>query len=108
MGLDPRIGSSFLRPVRIAKKFGCDFSLLKEAERINPNRSARFVDKIKKELWVLRRKRIGVWGLAFKPNTDDVRFAPSLSIIRQLLAEVPRSRPMTHTRWKRRRWNYPR
>lgn len=103
MGLDPRIGSSFLRPgigfggfcfpkdlqafVRIAEKFGCDFSLLKEVERINQNRPARFVDKIKKELWTLRGKRIGVWGLAFKPNTDDVRFAPAFGIIRELLAE---------------------
>lgn len=103
IGLDPRIGSSFLRPgigfggfcfpkdlqafVRIAEKFGCDFSLLKEVERINQSRAARFVDKIKRELWVLRGKKIGVWGLAFKPNTDDVRFAPSLSIVRELLAE---------------------
>ena len=103
MGLDPRIGSSFLRPgigfggfcfpkdlqafVRIAEKFGCDFALLREVERINQNRAARFVDRIKRELWVLRGKRIGVWGLAFKPNTDDVRFAPSFTIIRELLAE---------------------
>jgi UDPglucose 6-dehydrogenase len=46
-----------------------------------------FVDKIKNELWVVRGKRIGVWGLAFKPCTDDVRFAPSLAIIRRLLTE---------------------
>jgi len=103
IGLDPRIGSSFLQPgigfggfcfpkdlqafVRIAEKFGCDFALLKEVERINQSRVDLLVEKIKKELWVLRNKKICVWGLAFKPNTDDVRFAPALSIIRRLLAE---------------------
>lgn len=103
IGLDPRIGPSFLRPgigfggfcfpkdlqafVRIAEKFGCDFSLLKEVERINQSRVDRFVDKVKKELWVLRGKKICVWGVAFKPDTDDVRFAPAISIMRKLLAE---------------------
>jgi UDPglucose 6-dehydrogenase len=103
VGLDPRIGAAFLKPgigfggfcfpkdlqafVRIAEKFGCDFSLLKEVERINLRRVDQFVEKVKKELWVLRGKRIGVWGLAFKPNTDDIRYAPSLAIIKRLLAE---------------------
>lgn len=103
IGLDPRIGASFLQPgigfggfcfpkdlqafVRIAEKFGCDFTLLKEVEHINQNRIDLLVEKIKKELWVLRGKKICVWGLAFKPNTDDIRFAPALSIIRRLLAE---------------------
>lgn len=103
IGLDPRIGPDFLRPgigfggfcfpkdlqafVRIAGKFGCDFALLQEVSRINQKRVSSFVEKIRKELWVLRGKKICVWGLAFKPNTDDVRFAPSLAVIRQLLAE---------------------
>lgn len=103
IGLDLRIGPDFLRPgigfggfcfpkdlqafVRIAEKFGCDFALLQEVGRINQKRVSSFVEKIRKELWVLRGKKICVWGLAFKPNTDDVRFAPSLAIIRQLLAE---------------------
>lgn len=103
IGLDSRIGSAFLNPgigfggfcfpkdvqaiVRIAEKFGCNFDLLKEVEKINQERIARFLGKIKKELWVMRGKKIGVWGLAFKPNTDDVRFAPALSIIRELLLE---------------------
>jgi len=103
MGLDPRIGSSFLNPgigfggfcfpkdvqafIRIAEKSGCDFSLLKEVERINQLRIERFVDKIRKELWVLRGKKVAVWGLAFKPNTDDVRFAPSIALLKSLLAE---------------------
>ena len=103
IGLDPRIGPSFLQPgigfggfcfpkdlqafVRIAEKFGCDFRLLKEVERINQNRVEKFVETVKKELWILRGKTVCVWGLAFKPNTDDVRFAPSISIIRRLQAE---------------------
>jgi len=106
IGLDTRIGASFLKPgigfggfcfpkdlqafVRIAETFGCDFGLLKEVECINQDRIDKFVQKVKKELWVLRGKRICVWGLAFKPDTDDVRFAPALSIIRQLLAEGAR------------------
>ena len=103
MGMDPRIGSAFLNPgigfggfcfpkdvqafIRIAEKSGCDFSLLKEVERINQHRVEHFVEKLRKELWILRGKRIGVWGLAFKPDTDDIRFAPALAIIRQLLSE---------------------
>jgi UDPglucose 6-dehydrogenase len=103
MGLDPRIGASFLNPgigfggfcfpkdvqafIRIAEKSGCDFSLLREVEKINQGRVEHFVEQVRKELWVLRGKKIAVWGLAFKPNTDDIRFAPALSIIRRLQAE---------------------
>ncbi|MGH9375777.1 MAG: UDP-glucose dehydrogenase family protein, partial [Terriglobia bacterium] len=103
IGLDQRIGQAFLRPgigfggfcfpkdlqafVRIGEKLGVDFSLLREAERINQRRIEQFVEKLRGELWVLRGKKIAIWGLAFKPDTDDVRFAPSLSIIRRLLAE---------------------
>jgi len=103
IGLDRRIGASFLRPgigfggfcfpkdlqafVRIGEKLGLDFSLLREVEKINLRRVEQFVEKVRRELWVLRGKKIGVWGLAFKPNTDDIRFAPSLAIIQRLLAE---------------------
>jgi UDPglucose 6-dehydrogenase len=103
MGLDPRIGSAFLKPgigfggfcfpkdvqafIRIAERSGCDFSLLKEVEKINQRRIHEFVEKVRKELWVVRGKKIAVWGLAFKPNTDDVRFAPSIALVRALLDE---------------------
>jgi UDPglucose 6-dehydrogenase len=103
MGLDARIGPSFLSPgigfggfcfpkdvqafIRIAEKSGCDFSLLKDVEKINQGRIERFLEKIREELWVVRGKRIAVWGLAFKPNTDDVRFAPSIALVRSLLNE---------------------
>jgi UDPglucose 6-dehydrogenase len=103
MGLDPRISPAFLNPgigfggfcfpkdvqafIRIAEKSGCDFSLLKEVEKINQRRVEFFVEKIRKELWVLRGKKIALWGLAFKPNTDDVRFAPSIALVKSLLDE---------------------
>jgi UDPglucose 6-dehydrogenase len=103
MGLDPRIGQSFLNPgigfggfcfpkdlqafIRIADKSGCDFSLLKEVEKINLARVEQVVEKLRKELWVVRGKRIALWGLAFKPNTDDVRFAPSIVLAKLLLEE---------------------
>jgi UDPglucose 6-dehydrogenase len=103
MGLDPRIGAAFLNPgigfggfcfpkdvqafIRIAQKSGCDFSLLKEVERINQDRVQQFVEKVRQELWVIRGKKIALWGLAFKPNTDDVRFAPSIEVAKSLLKE---------------------
>jgi len=103
MGMDPRIGAAFLNPgigfggfcfpkdvqafVRIAEKSGCDFSLLREVENINKRRVTHFVETVRKELWVLRGRKIALWGLAFKPNTDDVRFAPSLEIARALVRE---------------------
>lgn len=103
MGFDPRIGASFLNPgigfggfcfpkdvqafIRIAEKSGCDFSLLKEVEKINRSRIDHFVKKLREELWVTRGKKVALWGLAFKPNTDDVRFAPSIALIEALLEE---------------------
>jgi UDPglucose 6-dehydrogenase len=103
MGLDPRIGSAFLRPgvgfggfcfpkdiqafVRIAERAGCDFSLLKEVEKINQRQIEFFIEKVRKELWSLRGKKLAVWGLAFKPNTDDVRFAPSIAVLKALTEE---------------------
>jgi UDPglucose 6-dehydrogenase len=103
MGLDPRIGSAFLNPgigfggfcfpkdvqafIRIAEKLGCDFSLLREVEAINQRRGEVFLEKVRRELWVLGGKKIAVWGLAFKPNTDDIRFAPSIPLLKALMEE---------------------
>jgi len=103
MGFDPRIGPAFLKPgigfggfcfpkdlqafVRIAEKAGCDFSLLKEVEKINLRRIEHFAEKVRKELWSLHGKKLALWGLAFKPNTDDVRFAPSITLLRLLTDE---------------------
>src|SRR6266571_134501 len=80
MGLDPRIGPQFLRA-------GLDFGLLKEAERVNRRRVGLFLDEVRRALWVVKDKQVGVLGLAFKPNTDDVRLAPAIEVIRQLAAE---------------------
>jgi UDPglucose 6-dehydrogenase len=103
MGLDPRIGPQFLNAglgfggfclpkdiqafIRLAERAGMDFALLKEAERINRGRVDQFLDKVRNALWVVKDKRIGVLGLAFKPNTDDIRFAAAIEVIGRLAAE---------------------
>lgn len=103
MGLDPRIGGQFLKAglgfggfcfpkdvqafIYLAGTVGVEFDILKAAERVNKQRIDRFLEKISKALWVVRGKRIAVLGLAFKANTDDIRFAPALEVIRRLLEE---------------------
>jgi UDPglucose 6-dehydrogenase len=103
MGLDRRIGVQFLNPgvgyggscfpkdvsafIKIAEELGYDFALLKEVEKVNADQVDFFMAKIKETLWVLEGKVIGVLGLAFKPNTDDMRNAPSIAVVRRLLAE---------------------
>ncbi|MCX8026212.1 MAG: nucleotide sugar dehydrogenase, partial [Thermanaerothrix sp.] len=103
MGLDKRIGEAFLGAgigyggscfpkdlkafIKIAEEHHVDFSLLKEVEKINELRVDRFLRKIKSVMWVLKDKEIAIWGLSFKPNTDDIREAPSLKIVPLLLAE---------------------
>lgn len=103
MGLDKRIGRAFLDAgvgyggscfpkdvaafIRIAEKLGYDFQLLKAASRINTDQRQLFVKRIAETLWNLNNKTIGILGLAFKPNTDDLRAAPSLDVIRMLQEE---------------------
>ena len=103
MGLDKRIGKSFLNAgigyggfcfpkdaeafIRISEKFGYDFKLLKAVQEINNMQRKHFVRKIEKSLWIVKGKTIGILGLAFKPNTDDMRFAPSIDIITKLQRE---------------------
>ena len=103
MGMDPRIGSHFLKAglgyggscfpkdiralVKIGEDLGVKLDLLKEADKINLRRIDIFVDKIKKALWILKDKTIAVLGLSFKPETDDIREAPSLKVINRLLEE---------------------
>jgi UDPglucose 6-dehydrogenase len=103
MGMDPRIGPSFLSAglgfggfclpkdlqafVHLAERSGVDFSLLREVEKINKNRIDSFYQKLRGALWVVRGKKLGVLGLAFKPNTDDVRFAPAIDLVNRLLVE---------------------
>jgi len=103
IGLDERIGRRFLNAgigfggscfpkdlsafIKIAEQIGCDFKLLKEVQRINSDQMDRFVKKITDTLWVLREKKIGVLGLAFKQNTDDVRSSPAIDLCQRLLKD---------------------
>lgn len=103
MGLDPRIGAQFLKAglgfggfcfpkdiqafIHLSASVGVDFEMLKAAERVNKQRLERFFEKIHHALWVIKGKRVAVLGLAFKANTDDIRFAPALEVIRKLLEE---------------------
>ena len=119
MGLDPRIGTQFLKAglgfggfcfpkdiqafIHLSSTVGIDFEMLKAAERVNKQRIDRFFDKIHKALWVIKGKKVAVLGLAFKANTDDIRFAPALDVIRRLLeegAEVQASDPQAISRTK--------
>jgi UDPglucose 6-dehydrogenase len=67
-----------------------DFSLLREAEKINKKRIDHFFEKMRGALWVVRGKQIGVLGLAFKPNTDDIRFSPAIELVNRLISEGAR------------------
>jgi UDPglucose 6-dehydrogenase len=108
MGLDKRIGSGFLKAgigyggscfpkdldafITISEKIGYSFDLLKAARRINEEQKEVFLAKIKSNLWILKDKTLGVLGLSFKPNTDDIRNAPAIDILRILEAEGARVR----------------
>jgi len=103
MGLDARIGRAFLKAglgfggfcfpkdlqafVKIAERCGHDFQLLREVDRINQARIPQAIKKLKDQLWNLKEKVVGVLGLAFKPDTDDVRYSPAIALIKHLLAE---------------------
>jgi UDPglucose 6-dehydrogenase len=106
MGMDPRIGPQFLRAgigfggfclpkdvqafIRLAEKSGVDFAMLKEAERVNKRRIDAFVERVRHALWIVKDKQIGALGLAFKANTDDIRFSPAIEVIGRLRAEGAR------------------
>jgi len=103
MGLDPRIGRAFLHAGigfggfclpkdleafhYISKKVGYEFDLLRTVIDVNEGQRALFVKKIQDAVWILKGKTIGILGIAFKPNTDDIRFAPSIDIIERLQAQ---------------------
>jgi UDPglucose 6-dehydrogenase len=103
IGLDERIGRRFLNAgigfggscfpkdlsafIKISEQVGYEFKLLKEVQRINADQMDRFVKKITDTLWVLKDKTIGVLGLAFKQNTDDVRSSPAIDLCQRLLKD---------------------
>lgn len=103
IGMDRRIGRQFLNAglgyggscfpkdvkafIAIAEEIGVPFSLLKEVERINESQLERFLRKMRDGLWVLKDKKIAVWGLTFKPDTDDVRNSVPIELITRLVNE---------------------
>ena len=103
MGLDPRIGGQFLKAglgyggfclpkdvqafIHLSASVGVDFDILKATESVNKQRIDRYFEKIRQALWVVKGKRVAVLGLAFKANTDDIRFAPALEVLKRLLEE---------------------
>lgn len=103
IGMDHRIGRDFLNAgigyggscfpkdiaafITISERLGVPFNLLKEVQRINNAQKGRFLKAIRETLWVLREKRIAVWGLTFKPDTDDTRSSIAIELVTDLLRE---------------------
>jgi UDPglucose 6-dehydrogenase len=103
IGADKRIGRSFLNAglgyggscfpkdiaafIALSEQIGEPFQLLREVQRINQRQRERFVKKLRDKLWVLKEKRIAVWGLTFKPDTDDVRSSVAVDLVNDLLQE---------------------
>ena len=101
IGADRRIGPSFLFPgigfggicfpkdikalIKFSEDKGYDFQTLKAVERVNQAQKVRFVSKLESHFGSLRNKTIAVWGLSFKPRTDDMREAPAIPLINSLL-----------------------
>lgn len=108
MGLDLRIGRPFLNAgvgyggscfpkdvaafIHIADTIGHDFRILKAVSHVNDEQKRLFVRQIADSMWNLKGKTVGILGLAFKPETDDLRDAPALEIIRMLHEEGVRIR----------------
>jgi UDPglucose 6-dehydrogenase len=103
IGADKRIGRSFLNAglgyggscfpkdiaafIAISEQLGTPINLLKEVQRINQFQRERFVKKLRDTLWVLKEKRLAVWGLTFKPDTDDVRSSVAVELVNDLCRE---------------------
>jgi UDPglucose 6-dehydrogenase len=100
MGLDHRIGRLFLHPgpgyggscfpkdtqaiLKVAEERGVDLRVVRATIAVNESQPERMVAKIRSFLGETRGKKVGVLGLSFKPNTDDIRESPSLRIIQEL------------------------
>jgi len=103
IGMDKRIGRNFLNAglgyggscfpkdvkafIAISKQLGVPFKLMEEVERINESQLIRFINKVRDVLWVLKDKKIAVWGLTFKPDTDDVRNSVAIELVNKIVAE---------------------
>src|ERR1700757_3225065 len=103
IGMDRRIGRDFLNAgigyggscfpkdiaafITISEQLGVPFNLLKEVQRINTTQKERFLKTIRETLWVLREKKVAVWGLTFKPDTDDIRSSVAIDLVAEMLRE---------------------
>ncbi len=103
IGMDRRIGRNFLNAgigyggscfpkdiaafIKISEQLGVPFDLLKEVQRINAAQKDRFLAAIREKLWVFREKKIAVWGLTFKPDTDDIRSSVAIDLVADMLRE---------------------
>lgn len=103
MGLDDRIGSRFLQAgvgyggscfpkdiralIQIMKENGCSTLILDAVESVNETQKLSVIPKLKKQLGDLKGKKIALWGLSFKPDTDDMREAPAITLIKELQKE---------------------
>ena len=103
IGADRRIGTSFLFPgvgyggscfpkdvkamIHFASQKDYDFRILRAVEEVNSAQKTRLAAKMRSHFGTLKGRTIAVWGLAFKPRTDDMREAPSIPLIKMLLAE---------------------
>jgi UDPglucose 6-dehydrogenase len=120
MGLDARIGTRFLQAgigwggscfgkdtaalVATASEYGLEMPIVQAAREINRRQRERVVDKLLGELRILKGRTIGLFGLAFKPHTDDLREAPALDIARKLIergARVKAHDPVAMDRFRR-------
>ena len=129
IGMDKRIGRNFLNAglgyggscfpkdlaafIAISDQLGVPFTLLKEVQRINVSQRERFMKGLRDTLWILRDKKIAVWGLTFKQDTDDVRCSVAIDLIDdfskkgrsdRLRSERDGERPGVQTRARRARW----
>jgi len=103
LGMDKRIGKEFLKAslgyggfcfpkdlaafIHICETLSYNPELLKAVVKVNEGQKESFVEKVKEALWNLNGKRIGILGLSFKPNTDDIRLSPAIDVVKRLKKE---------------------